>query len=231
MRKLPTNDNSNAGFYQRVKTGFEVFLLSLILLVTTPAIAEDTDLLFSDWEQQARDVNEGELTILDTPPGKPVHEHINHLIIDAESVRTGWVKLEQCHYGLDAVPALQITFAAGRVKNLQISDTSNIGRSWVEGHTVQLENITDNSSLCLSARTLALKPVENTVVLSNGPYMRRFLDGYYPMRVKLKVSYPSNLLQFNQASPIDFKLLRAGEILMDVWFEGELRTTVFFDRI
>lgn len=191
----------------------------------------DEELMFSDWESRAAEVNEGELTVLDTPPDRQVHQHINHLIIDEASVQTGWVTLEQCHHGLDAVPALQITFAPGRVKDLVITESVNIGRSWVEAHTVQLKNVAADSRLCLSARTLALNPAENTAVLSNGPYMRRFLDGFYPMRVKLKITYPESHLRFNQSSPMEFDLVKAGEILLDVWFEGELRTTVFFDRI
>jgi hypothetical protein len=40
--------------------------------------------------------------------------------------------------------------------------------------------------LCLSAQTRALRNTGNGYFnLVNGPYMRKFLDGYYPMRVTL----------------------------------------------
>lgn len=219
------------------RSGSVSFLLLIVMMLSamprTMASQDELDeeLWFSDWENEALEVNEGELTLLDEPPEKQAHQHLNHLIIDSESIESGWVGLQQCHRDIDKVPALQITFAAGKVRDLEITSSENIGRSWVEGHTVQLVDVGDDSSLCLSARTRGLKPGDETVVLSNGPYMRRFLDGFYPMRVKLRVSYPGDELQFNQASPVEFEQLSDDEILLDVWFEGELRTTVFFDRI
>jgi len=105
------------------------------------------------------------------------------------------------------------------------------GEYAAELRALQLEDVADDSRLCLSARTLALSPSADGAVLSNGPYMRRFLDGYYPMRVKLRVSYPGKRLNYRRSSPVEFEAVEEGELLLDVWFEGELRTSVEFDRI
>ena len=48
-------------------------------------------------------VNEGELVFLLQPPAKQVHHHQNHLVIDANSLHNGWVRLTQCHDNLDRV--------------------------------------------------------------------------------------------------------------------------------
>jgi hypothetical protein len=227
MLKERGNDN-------RVAAGFDTVAGLAVLAMTWSnplAAMDEEELLFSDWEQRALAVNAGELRLLDQPPAKPAHQHLNRLVIDADSVATGWVSLEQCHEGLDAVPALEIVFAAGRVRDLAITETRNIGRAWVEDHSVQLEDVGRDSRLCLSAHTLALRPGEQTLALANGPYMRRFLDGYYPMRVQLRVSYPETLLRYIDSTPVTFTRPAPGELLLDVWFEGVLRTTVSFDRL
>ena len=193
------------------------------------AASDDLDQsLFSDWEQQAERVNEGELQLLSGPLAEKVHEHINHIRINPQSLQTGWVELQQCHHNLDVVPALQITFTEGRVRNLVISSQHNVGAAWVAGHTVQLQNIEPGSRLCLSAETLALRLAENKVWLVNGPYMRRFLDGFYPMHVQLRVDYPAKSLRYQNSSPVTFEIQQPGQLKLDVWFEGELRTRVGF---
>jgi hypothetical protein len=184
----------------------------------------------SDWEQQAEQVNEGELKRLPGPLPEPVHEHINHIRISPQSLQTGWVELQQCHHNLDAVAALQITFVQGRVRKLAISSKHNIGAAWVQGDSVQLQDISAGSRLCLTAETRALRQVDNKLLLVNGPYMRRFLDGFYPMHVQLRVDYPVGLLRYETSSPVAFQMRGAGRLELDVWFEGELYTRVEFSR-
>ncbi len=135
-------------------------------------------------------VNEGPVKFFgSTPPGGPFHHHQNRLTVTPNSVATGWVVFEQCHDHLDAVPRTEISFREGRARKLVITEVSGIDKAWIEGHSVQLEEISADARLCLTGELKLLTPLsDGRLVLKSGPYMRRFLDGYYPMRVSLSVS-------------------------------------------
>jgi hypothetical protein len=64
--------------------------------------------------------------------------------------------------------------------------------------------------------------------------MRKFLDGYYPMRVTLEIEYPPQLLKLIDISPSEepgFKHLEsAGSIRLDAVFEGVLLTLIQFEK-
>ena len=190
-----------------------------------------TDLTF----ESAYTVNEGPLHFLETPPSKPVHHHQNRIRIDADSLSSGWVGLSQCHDHLDAVPRAQITFRDGFVRDLKVDSATRIEQAWVEGASVQLVNVEPGARLCLSALTRALRNTGNGYFnLNSGPYMRKFLDGYYPMRVTLEIEYPAQMLKLIDIAPPaqpGFTLEeRPGAIRMDAVFEGELQTLVQFER-
>lgn len=202
----------------------------LILLLACAAGANDDLMLKS-----ASDVNEGQLHFLATQPDKPVHHHQNRIVIDAASLDTGWVILKQCHDNLDAVPRAQITFREGFVRDLRIDTLQGVAEAWVEGPSIQLRQIEPGSRLCLSAQTRALRDTGGGYFnLNNGPYMRKFLDGYYPMRVTLDVDYPAAMLRVVDISPQSRTGLSLreypGRVHMDALFEGELRTLIQFSR-
>lgn len=185
--------------------------------------------------ESAHTVNEGVLHFLEKPPAKPVHHHQNHIRIDDSSLRSGWVKLSQCHEHLDPVPRAQITFREGFVRDLKVISSARIKRAWVEGSGVQLVNIEPGARLCLSAQTRTLKDMGNGYfTLCNGPYMRKFLDGYYPMHVSMRLEYPPDTLQILDLSPAEqkgFSVRHArGRATIDGVFEGELYTLVQFER-
>lgn len=205
----------------------------LLLAVFCAGLAQaQTDLTF----ESAADVNEGSLRFLPAPPpGKPVHHHQNTLRIDEGSLRSGWVDLLQCHDHLDAVPRAQITFRDGFVRDLKVSSFSRIEDAWIEGTTVQLLNVSSGARLCLSAQTRALRHTGNGYyTLYSGPYMRRFLDGYYPMRLTLEIEYPSTLLSLMEISPPAQPGLSheksPGAIRLDAVFEGVLQTLIQFEK-
>ena len=211
------------------RTGIHV-TLGLLLALATPASSDDDLLLKS-----ASGVNEGQLNFLTVPPNKPLHHHQNHIVIEADSLDNGWVTLKQCHDNLDAVPLAQITFREGFVRDLRIESSRGIAEAWVEGPSIQLRQIEPGSRLCLVAQTRALRNTGGGYFnLNNGPYMRKFLDGYYPMRVTLDIDYPINLLKLLDISPQATAGLSQqespGHIHMDAVFEGELRTLVQFSR-
>jgi hypothetical protein len=209
----------------------DYLLLALLAGLALPCQGEDA----SD-ERNIADVNEGALTFLTQPPDKPMHHHRNHLRVDRASLAEGWVELRQCHENLDAVPALQIVFRDGYARDLHVTETVNVGEARVDGTSVQLRDIERGARLCLSAQTRALRQVDTGLfALSSGPYMRKFLDGYYPMRVSMRVEYDPTLVRVLDVSPEQqpgFAIrYEAGALGFDAVFEGELRTAILFELI
>ena len=66
------------------------------------------------------------------------------------------------------------------------------------------------------------------------PYHRRFLDGYYPYHLKLKLSYPGRKLRLDRLQPsaqAGFEVTStSGSLGIESWFEGELTISLEFSR-
>jgi hypothetical protein len=212
-------------------------LLGADLAVGAVAATEDErDGFVDDLEARIARVNEGALEFLSEPPAQPVHHHQNILTLDDASLEHGWARLDQCHEHLDAVPRAEVTFREGFLRNLVITESSHIRKAWVEGDTVQLEGVEHGARLCLKAESRVLSHNEDgSYSVRNGPYMRRFLDGYYPMRVSVEVRYPCSRVRLTSLSPPaqdGFRVTQAPcRVYLDAWFRGRLRTELrFVDR-
>lgn len=173
------------------------------------------------------------LHFLQKSPEPPPHFQQMHITIDADSLKTGLVKVDTCHYHLDPVPALQVVFGK-RLKALQIKRADNIEKVWVEGRSVQLQNVHHHAVLCLQLVSKVLdKQEDGAYVMKNGPFMRRFLDGYFPFKLDLSVSYPPALLRFAKMSPAmpsgAITRIDAGEVNLKVLFEGALNLKTRFE--
>ncbi len=211
--------------------GFVALLMTTLPVVSATPENDEFDWFDEDFEALTREVNEGELRFLEQPPEKPVHHHDNVITLNPGSLQHGWVGLRQCHYNIDNVSRAQILFREGRIRNIRITDSRHIGESWVEGASVQLTDIEKNSTLCLEAESLVLTAGEDgNYRINNGPYMRRFLDGYYPMHVTVQVVLADSGLEFASIKPESqpgFSVENnANEIRIEAWFEGRLRTEI-----
>lgn len=204
----------------------------LIICLSAQALAADNTWFRGDAEERALAVNEGELVFLTNPPVKAAHHHTNFLDISESSLHDGWIRLKQCHANLDPVPEAQIVFASQRLRHLRVSSQHAIGEAFVQGSSVQLRDVQPGASLCLNAETRALHRLgDGFFELRNGPYMRRFLDGYYPMRVTLDVRYPATLELVDHtphAQPGFRPDIEPQRVLFDTWFEGRLQTRFRF---
>lgn len=218
-------------------------ILAAVLLHTTALAAPDTEEL-ERWFQSdepgapgesVAHVSDGELSFLETAAVGDVHHHHNALSLPASSLRDGWVRLEQCHANLDPVGRVQITFREGRVRDLVVRSTQNVGAAWVEGASVQLRDVRRNARICLEAWTRALQAnADGSYTLRNGPFMRKFLDGYYPMRVSMDLDYGDaglNVVGVAPPAQQGFEVSRGpGELVYDAVFEGRLVTEITFRR-
>lgn len=180
-------------------------------------------------------VSDGELRFLEPAATRGVHRHLTRIRITADSLADGWVELDQCHEQLDAVPRAAVVFHAVTTRGLAVRTAAGIGKAEVVGNSVELSDIEPGASLCISAQSRALHAVDDELFrLRNGPFMRKFLDGYYPMEIGLEVAYPPELLVVTQVSPAGGPGVSveatAGQVSMRVGFEGRLFTCVDFSR-
>jgi hypothetical protein len=208
------------------------YLLLFWLSASHAASSPDEDLFF----KSVSDVNEGQLKFLAQAPAKPVHHHHNHIFITDDSLASGWVRLEQCHRHLDPVPNMQIVYNNERISDIVIQRSENIGRAWVHENTVQMEKVEPAALICIHAKTRALHAGgDGHYSLVNGPYMRRFLDGYYPMRVSMDITLQTSRLRFIDVTPppqTGFSFQQNGrELGYQALFEGELRTVIRFSEL
>lgn len=216
-------------------------MLLILVLLASPVFTHADDAqrqAEEDWfnappDPSAADVNEGQLAFLSQKPTKHVHHLSNTLTISDQTVRDGWAHMRQCHENLDKVPATQIVFRADRIQDLRILSFNGIKEAKVEGATVQLRDVGAGAKICLGLRTKSLYPQpDGTYHISNGPFMRKFLDGYYPMHVSMEIILNSKKIHFYDITPskqTGFAVAVLPRIIeFDAWFEGRLTTLIRF---
>jgi hypothetical protein len=189
-----------------------------------------------DAAERARAVSEGQLAFLPQPPPGLLHHSYNRMTLSASSLEDGWLGLYQCHEHLDAVPLLEVVYQYKRMRDLKVVLAENVSAARVEGQSVQLEDVGKGARLCITADiNVMYKHNDGSYRLRNGPYMRRFLDGYYPTHVTLDVRYPAEHMRYVGMSPAPQPGLKVqamdGRVVADAWFEGELITEMRFARI
>ena len=164
-------------------------LLAVAVLSSSPVSASQADpendawpawvLAEEDLKARIARVNEGDLDFLAQAPSDPVHYHQNRIVLTTSSLRNGWVDLEQCHRHLDRVAEAQILFHPERSRALKVTRFKNMQSAVAERNTIQLRHVEAASEVCLSGQTKAMVEIGDGVYeLRNGPFMRRFLDGY-----------------------------------------------------
>ena len=218
-----------------------ICLSPLLLLWTVPSAAqfsaEQLEWLESDAEHPpAMEVNEGDLVFLESQSAKPEHHQSMHITITQETLRTGWATVSQCHENLDRVPLLEIVFRPGKVRNLHVQEFHNIADARPQGHRVILRQVDAHSRICVQSESRVMQRVdsasETTYEMSNGPFMRRFLDGYYPLILRLQVDYPTDSLRLQDVQPAaqpGWEIrYDAGRISLNGRFEGRLVTRFRF---
>jgi|GEM_PF-2687629 len=198
---------------------------------------EQLQWLESEAEHPTQSVNEGQLEFISVVADKVEHEQSMQIAVTEETIDSGWALIKQCHKNLDQVEKLEIVFHRHRVRNLQVLSYENIEKAWAVVDHVKVRNIQSGSVICLQAESLIFRPVGGQDKLRiyemvNGPFMRRFFDGYYPLTLSLGVSYPGDRLHLVSVSPEaqpGWKIrYDAGRIFLNGRFEGKLSTRIRF---
>ncbi len=190
---------------------------------------------WSEWEETASvdEVSEGELRFITQQPDKPVLHSLNKLVISAASLDDGWVSLEQCYQHLDPVAASEVVYQYKEMLDLKITKTVNIIKAEIKGQSIELTQVLKDAELCISASVrIFYQNADGSYSLVNGPFLRKFLDGYFPYHVTLEVHYPESRIQLIRTKPTAQAgvLVRQqrGTILLNCLFEGILNVELVF---
>jgi len=208
------------------------WLLACLPLLCGAVTAEEEAAWFEDdSERRALAVNEGELEFLAVAPAGRILQTRNRLTLTADSLADGWVRLDQCQGNLDPVPALEIVYRYHAMRDLRIESFHGLERAWVEDGSVQMVNLGEGAGLCISASVQVLHPAgAGRYEIRSGPFHRRFLDGYYPLQLDYRVSYPAGLLRVESVQPASqpgFSVLQQpGELKIHALFAGRLTIRV-----
>lgn len=210
------------------------FIFSPSLLAKEFLSPEEIEKWFnSDDELPTSKVNDGQLHFISPKPGGNIfHSEIN-INVDQVSIDDGWTSLTQCYSNLDPIHRTAIVYRKNLVKNLRVISSKNIKQAKVSGNKVFLRNVEKNASLCIGASARNFyQNKDKSFSLVNGPYHRKFLDGYYPYHLTLNIRY-SPKLKFNFNIPkvqkgFQIKQL-ANTLLVDTVFEGRLKLEFRFE--
>ena len=176
-----------------------------------------------------------ELQFISQPQKKDIPVTEKTYRINTSSVTTGWVFIEQCYRNLDPVPRLEVVYNYQHMRNLKVTQQHHVGKLWIADQTVQMEDLTKGASICTSAEVKILRHTDEDVyLLLAGPFKRKFLDGYYPMHVKIKMYYPATQLvlheMYPRAAPGFAITQETGLIKIDTYFSGELHLAMSFKK-
>jgi len=211
------------------------FLAAVLVLLCQTATADDDPeaWLEPDDDTSTLLVNEGELEFLRDAQGHRVLQTHNWLTVTPGSLQHGWVDLYQCQDNLDPVSAVEVVYRYHGMRNLRVISTRGIKHARVEQNSVQMEQVQEGGEVCIEAEVQVLKPDgEGAYTLQSGPFHRRFLDGYYPVRLDYRIHWPADRLQLELVQPEmqeGFSVrVQPGELTIDTLFEGKLTIEVRF---
>ncbi|TNF89682.1 MAG: hypothetical protein JSU67_01935 [Gammaproteobacteria bacterium] len=222
----------------RARRGFLVNLiwpLLFPLLLGASETRTDENWLEDDSDWNASQVNEGRLQFIAPMPGQSVLSSDTQLWLTENSLRNGWVDMQQCYRNLDAVSRTEVVYAYRDMKNLQVTRVDKVARSRVTARGVELQDVEKGARVCVRAEVKVLRRLtERTFAMQHGPYHRRFLDGYYPYHLSLTVHYPNREMRLERVEPeaqTGFELIENDDsLIIESWFEGELTIVLEFSK-
>lgn len=220
------------------------FYLLLVIFIWQPVLpanaapsTEELEKWFeSDEPAPPSTSSDSQLRFIPPPNKKPPLHSINTITIKPQSLKDGWVDLQQCYRHLDAVPDMEVTYQYRAMRKLEIKRTQNIGKAYVENNSVQLSNVGKNAQLCVSAQVrIFYQTPDGSYQLVNGPFHRQFLDSFFPYHLTMNVHYPASLIKFVNSKPqqqAGFIInLNRGSLGIDCFFTGKLFTELTFTPI
>ncbi|WP_173271889.1 hypothetical protein [Thiosulfatimonas sediminis] len=185
-------------------------------------------------------VNEGQLTYVDPALTEGNYALENRLRILKDATQTQQIEFTQCHKNLDAINSIEIVYNPKTTTNLDVLSSTNIANIEVGADKVALSKVQKGAQICIRgiSTTLTYNPTLQVWELPRGPYMRKFLDGYYPMHLQEVLELGESNLAFVKLQikngPAIQPLKQIGQnangttVTFDYYFEGRLQPTYQF---
>lgn len=177
-------------------------------------------------------VNDGELTWLPFPLKTSGYHLHNQMTISPDSLETGWMGFVQCHYNIDPIAKVEVLYRQSSVQNLKVISFKNIYSAETKSHSVVISQVAQGAEICISGESKTLRESADGWEVHRGPYMRKFFDGFYPMRVSEELDWSTTDLVFEASAPsfttgyqqqLDHKHLKTS-----YYFEGVLMSQYLF---
>lgn len=208
----------------------------ITLAAQSLATAQTPDEDWPDDSARALEVNEGELVFIDPEKGRGALHADTEIEFDSDSRRSGWVNMSQCYRNLDTISKTEITYAYREMSDLRVTRSDNIGAIDVAAQSLLLSDVKQGASICVAARVRILRRLASgNFQLQQGPYHRRFFDGYYPYHVSLELHFARaglRLLRIEPPAQPGFSVEPTADgIEIDAWFEGILKITAEFAEL
>ena len=214
---------------------FSLFFSPALLAKEYLSPAELEKWFNSDDELPTSKVNDGQLIFLTPNTTKNIFHSVINIIVDQNSIDNGWTKLTQCYSNLDPIHRTAVVYRKNLIKNLKVLSSKNIKLAKVSGNKVFLKDVTKGATLCIGANARNFyQNDDKSFSLINGPYHRKFLDGYFPYHLKLNIHYIPKL-KFIYGTPEQqpgFQVKQdSNSLLIDTLFKGRLKTEFRFNLI
>lgn len=206
----------------------------LITVMTTAVFSIETDATGADEFQglisDSESVSEGELRFLESTEEQPLTADVAISILP-DSLDSGWVSIQQCYRNLDPVPLSEIRYRYGEMRGLRVIRSVQIDAVRVIDQAIELTSAERGAEICVAFSARILERSPGGYRLLNGPFHRQFLDGFYPMRVRMRVDFRDTGLQalIPGVRPDGLSIQQEpGALAIDVLFEGMLTIEVYW---
>jgi hypothetical protein len=203
-----------------------------LLFASSLSIAT-TDWLNDDWEDRVEQLSEGELIWYRHAPAEGTSRMVLEVRFKPDSHQQGWLEVRQCHENLASVAAAQLVFEGRPVRALRIEKTENIQQAVIDNNTVQLTGVGKAARICVSSEQRILHRLdEHHWAIVSGPFQRRFLDGYYPMQVKMDIFWTADRWRLMRSRPARGPQINSTEdhLHMHAHFAGRLKMAFVFQH-
>ena len=223
---------------------FSVLLLtSALLWAPTQGVAEieiSDDLsdltdaerawLEDDSSLNALAVNGGQLNWLTENQTQGQYGLENSLILERSSLSDGWVQFTQCHNNLDAIRKIVVQYNPKNTRGLKVQSSEKIDSVSIDesNRAAVLTGVGKQARVCIAGESKSLEETADGYLLKRGPYMRKFLDGYYPMALKETLTWSQTGLklvtegmQSQHGQSYDYSA-SSQKLVAKYWFEGRL---------
>ncbi|MBN2865772.1 MAG: hypothetical protein JXK16_07170 [Thiotrichales bacterium] len=175
-------------------------------------------------------VNGGQLNWLTEAQTAGQYGLENSLTVTQTSLTDGWVTFTQCHNNLDPIRKIVVQYNSNNTRGLTLQSSEKIESVNIDesNRAAVLIGVKKHARVCISGESKSLEETADGYLVKRGPYMRKFLDGYYPMALKETIKWQQTDLKLNTTgmqTQLGQSFDYSGQsktLIAQYWFEGRL---------